>query len=373
MKNKFFLLFTLLALLFTTACVTQQQSVAVFPSIGSVGAMPIITQAQSRAVTMENPLGLPGQGGQAKGGRKGSPCFRNLEPGKTHTLMDIQGCGVIRHIWITIRPNQEHYRNAILRMYWDGADIPSVEVPILDFFAQAHGANQPLNSSLVCVTEGRGLNCYFPMPFASGAKITLENDSESPLSHIFYQIDYDLLPALPKNTGRFHAQWRRQNPTTKLQDYVILDNIDSPGVYIGTMIGVRTLGPHWWGEGEFKFYINNDTAFPTICGTGTEDYFCSAWGLGTYQNYYHGCTLLHTVDHDTKYVSLYRWHPTDPIHFHSLNKLTVQQIGWNNGLFERSDDWCSTAYWYQLGINQNLPPLPGREARSADLPDMSKE
>ncbi len=348
-----------------TSCQTSQVSNPL--AMGTASSLPLITDAESRAITMENPQGLPGVGGQAKAGRKGAPCFNNLKPGETLTLMDIPDCGVINHIWITIRPNNDHYRNAILRMYWDGSDIPSVEVPILDFVGQAHGVSQPVYSSLTSMTEGRGFNFFFAMPFAKGAKITLENDSESNIGSVFYQIDYDLLKKLPHNTGRFHAQWRRQNPTVELQDYIILDNIDAPGVYIGTMIGVRTLGPHWWGEGEMKFYINDDKEFPTICGTGTEDYYCSAWGLGKYQHLYHGCTLIENVDDNTNYISLYRWHVTDPIRFKRLQKLTIQQIGWNKGLYERSDDWCSVAYWYQLGINQNKPPLPDRAARIANL------
>ncbi|MBN2326902.1 MAG: DUF2961 domain-containing protein [Candidatus Omnitrophica bacterium] len=336
-------------------------------AIGPVGALPLITGAESRAVTMENPQGLPGQGGKAKGGRKGAPAYSDLKPGETLTMMDIEGCGVIRHIWMTIRPDNDHYRNAILRMYWDGSDIPSVETPVLDFTGQAHGVNRPMYSALTSMTEGRGFNFFFPMPFERGAKITLENDGESTIGSVYFQIDYELMKSLPKDAGRFHAQFRRQNPTTLLQDYVILDQIDDPGVYIGTMIGVRTLGPHWWGEGEMKFYIDNDDEYPTICGTGTEDYFCSAWGLGVYQHLYHGCTLLEDTDDNTRYASLYRWHVTDPIRFKKLHKLTIQQIGWNNGLYERSDDWCSVAFWYQKGINQNKPPLPDRAARSADL------
>ncbi len=367
----------LLAILGIVCCLPggvlgQMDATNLFPSVGHPGSLPIITDAESRAITMENREGLPGQGGKARGGRKGSPCYTNLEPGQSFALMDIGGCGVIRHIWLTVPPNQEHYRNAILRMYWDGSDTPSVEVPLMDFFAEAHGVGKPMGSQLMTVTEGRGMNTYIPMPFRTHAKITLENDSESTIRAVFFQIDYELLDLLPPNTGRFHAQWRRQNPTVEKEDYVIVDNIESPGVYIGTMIGVRTLGPNWWGEGEFKFYINGDEEYPTICGTGTEDYFCSAWGLGTYQNLYHGCTLNHSVDEDTKYVSLYRWHVTDPIRFRSLNKLTVQQIGWKDGLYERSDDWCSTAYWYQIGVNKNFPELPDREARSAALPDVEK-
>lgn len=367
---RYFSLFLILSLCLSGMQVFAQDEFSMF---GNVGSLPLILDVESRAITMENPNGLPGEGGKAGDGRKGAPCYLDLKPGETFSMMDIEECGVIRHIWMTVRPNQEHYRNAIIRMYWDGSDIPSVEAPLLDFFAQAHGVNKPLESTLICVTEGRGLNCYFQMPFAKGAKITLENDSESTIPNIFFQIDYDVLPSLPENTGRFHAQWRRQNPTVKKDDYVIVDNIDAPGVYIGTMIGVRTLGPNWWGEGEVKFYVNGDTAYPTLCGTGTEDYFCSAWGLGTYQNLYHGCTLNEKKNEDTRYVSLYRWHVADPIRFKSLKKVTVQQIGWRNGLFERSDDWCSMAYWYQKGINRHFPELPDRAGRSANLPEIEKD
>ncbi|MEW6237445.1 MAG: glycoside hydrolase family 172 protein [Candidatus Omnitrophota bacterium] len=346
----------------------------VFSLGGDIHSLPLIINAESRAITQENPQGLPGAGGKEKEGRKGAPCYRDLAPGKTFALMDIPGCGVIRHIWITVRPDKDHYRNAILRIYWDGSDAPSVEAPLLDFFGEAHGVNKPLASSLTTITEGRGLNCYFPMPFAKGAKITLENDSESGISSIYYQIDYDLLPSLPENTGRFHAQFRRQNPTVLKQDYVLVDNIDAPGVYIGTVIGVRAKGTDWWGEGEMKFYVNGDDAYPTICGTGTEDYFGSAWGLGTYQTLYHGCTLTMKTDEPANYISLYRWHAADPIRFKSLRKVTIQQIGWSdNGLYERSDDWCSMAYWYQIGINKHFPKLPSRQERSADLPAPEKD
>jgi len=336
---------------------------------GNPMALPMIAGARSRAITFENPRGEPGQGGKARGGRKGAPCYRHLDPGTRFTLMDVDGPGIIKHIWITIPPgNVDHMRNVIVRMWWDGEENPSVEVPFLDFFAQAHGIQRPLYSALVTATEGRGFNCYFPMPFEH-AKIEFENQSKSKVSMVFYQIDYDLVDALPPDCGRFHAQWRRQNPTIKKQDYVILDNVERPGVYIGTMIGVHVHGPGWWGEGEFKFYLEGDDKYPTICGTGTEDYFCSAWGLGTYQYLYHGCTL-----NKDGWISLYRWHVVDPIRFRKLKKVTVQQIGWGNeGLFERSDDWCSTAYWYQLEPHTPFPPLPDREARMADLPlDMAK-
>lgn len=330
----------------------------------------------SRAITWENRTGDKGAGGKEGANlgptRKGSPCIRGIKPGETATLMDIDGCGVIRHIWIT--PSERKpagLRNLILRMYWDNSSVPSVEVPLGDFFGTAHGRAVETNSYYVSVPRGAGFNCFFPMPFATHAKITIENDMPvaKPLSHFFYQIDYELHRALPPNTGRFHAQFRRQNPTVLKQDYVVLDGVEGPGMFIGCVIGVRSLSPGWWGEGEMKFYIDGDTDYPTICGTGSEDYFCAAWGMGLYQMDYHGCTLNHTDEQFKQpLVSMYRWHARDPVRFNHDLKAAIQQIGWGKeGLFERSDDWCSVAYWYQLKPIAKMPPFPDRQARSADI------
>lgn len=339
--------------------------------------LPLITDAAGRAITWENKTGAPGAGGQARNGRKGSPCIPLIKPGETVTLMDVDGPGVIRHIWITIRrrdPN--HLRNHILRMYWDHETTPSVEVPLGDFFGTAHGRvasdekGVPVHMSSAWTTQtlGRGFNCYFPMPFDRHARITVENDTGEESRSFFFQIDYEQLPALPENVGRFHAQFRRQNPTVEKQDYVIVDNVRGPGMYVGTVIGVRALGPHWWGEGELKMYMDGDTKYPTICGTGTEDYFCAAWGMGLYQTPYHGCTLLLKNDFfKNDLVSMYRWHVLDPIRFRRSLKVTIQQIGWHQGLYERSDDWSSVAYWYQIEPHNPFPTLPDRLARIADL------
>lgn len=335
---------------------------------GNPMALPLLTTAKSRAITYENQKGEPGQGGKAREGRKGAPCYPDFDAGTKFVMMDIDGPGIIKHIWITIPPyNVDHMRNVIVRMWWDHEENPSVEAPFLDFFGQAHGFQRPLYSALVTATEGRGFNCYIPMPFSEHAKIEFENQSDSKVGALFYQIDYDLVDGLPRNCGRFHAQWRRQNPTVQKEDYVILDNVKQPGVYIGTMLGVHTHGPNWWGEGEFKFYVDGDDEYPTICGTGTEDYYNSAWGLGTYQYLYHGCTL-----NEDGWISLYRWHVVDPIRFKELNKVTCQQIGWNKGLYERSDDWCTTAYWYQAEPHTPFPTLPDKAARMADLRMESK-
>jgi hypothetical protein len=186
----------------------------------------------------------------------------------------------------------------------------------------------------------------------------------------FFQIDYERVPCLPVNTGRFHAQFRRQNPTVEKQDYVVVDNVSGPGLYVGTVIGVRALGPDWWGEGELKVYMDGDTTHPTICGTGTEDYFCAAWGMGLYQTPYHGCTLLLTNDFfKHPLVSMYRWHVLDPIRYEKSLKVAIQQIGYagGKGLFERSDDWSSVGFWYQIEPHNAFPALPDRAARTAGL------
>lgn len=326
----------------------------------------------SRAITWENRTGAVGAGGKEKDGRKGSPAIPRIKNGETITLMDVDGPGVIRHIWITIPDRSPAaMRNMILRMYWDGSEVPSVETPMGDFFGVAHGRTVELTNAYTTMTLGRGFNCFFPMPFGSHAKVTIENDMPDgkDMTPFFFQIDYELRTQLPPNTGRFHVQFRRENPTTEKRDFVILDGAEGPGFFLGCVIGVRPLSGHWWGEGEMKFYMDGDTDFPTICGTGSEDYFCAAWGMGLYQTPYHGCPLY--TDPDVTYphrlISMYRFHEKDPVYFQKSFKATMQQIGWHNGLFERSDDWSSVAFWYQLKPSTRMPPFPDREARTANI------
>lgn len=340
--------------------------------------LPVIPEGVvGRAITWENRTGEPGAGGKAPGannvsGRKGAPCIPKVANGETVTLMDIEGCGVIRHIWITIPDRSpQALRNMILRMYWDGHSVPSVEVPLGDFFGVAHGRTVEMANAYTSMTLGRGFNCFFPMPFATRAKITVENDMPDgkDMRAFFFQIDYESRYELPPKTGRFHAQFRRENPTVEKRDFVVLDNVEGPGMFLGCVIGIRPLGPHWWGEGEMKFYMDGDQDWPTICGTGTEDYFCAAWGMGKYINDHHGCPLYTEPDDffPHRLISMYRFHQKDPVYFRRSFKATIQQIGWNKGLFERSDDWCSTAYWYQLHPVRQMPPLPDCEARTANL------
>lgn len=332
----------------------------------------------SRAITWENRKGLPGQGGKAAGklgvGRKGSPCMGKVRNGDTATLMDIDGCGMIRHIWITLPVRDPiEYRNLILRMYWDNSEIPSVEVPVGDFFGMMHGKAVHLDSAKISAINGKGLNCWFAMPFRTHARITIQNDMPEgrDLDLIFFQIDYELHDSLPDNVGLFHAQFRRENPTTQKQDFVLLDTTEGPGYFAGCVIGVRTLGEHWWGEGEMKFYIDGDSDFPTICGTGTEDYFGNAWGMDLYQTSYIGCTLLERLPENAEgleLISMYRFHVKDPIYFKESLKATIQQIGWfPDGLGERSDDWSSVAYWYQLKPAKQRPALTDKTERTAGI------
>lgn len=345
------------AFLFGTCASTPQVLVGY-----DITTLPMVADADSRSITMENPTGGRGIGGQAGGGRKGSPARGDLGPGQEHVLADIEGTGVIKHIWLTTRPDPKHMRTMVVRMWWDDEEQPSVEVPLLDFFGQAHGLQMPMDSALTCLAEGRGFNCYFLMPFETRARITITNEGDDTIGALFYQVDYDLLPKLPKNCGRFHAQWRRQNPTVEKQDYVILDNVNRPGVFIGMVLGVRFFDPHWWGEGEVKVYFEGDDEYPTICGTGTEDYYGSAWGIGEFQTQYVGCTL-----HRNPYVSMYRWHITDPIRFKKLRKMTIQQLKWDRGIKETTQDVCSTAFWYQEEPHISFPPLPSVEERLAHI------
>ena len=353
-----------------------------------------IRHESSRAVNAENPTGEPGKGGIAASelgpSRKGSPCLRNIPVGATATLADITGPGCIRHIWITVDEKTTDadcfvLRDLVLRFYWDDEEEPSVECPLGDFFCCGFGRACLVNSMPVAVVPNRGFNMYFSMPFGARARITLENQHKNAISAFFYQIDYTVNDEpFDDDIAYFHAQWRRQRLTEKGRDYVVLDGVKGEGHYVGTYLALTTLERYWWGEGEFKFYIDDDEEYPTICGTGTEDYFGGSWsfakqvnGKTVEQNY---CTpylgypyysshdeLIHNDYHNDDCPpkrGYYRWHIPDPIRFRSNLKVTVQQIGvGHRGFFERQDDVASVAYWYQKGPHAPFPQLPSAEER----------
>lgn len=355
--------------------------------------LPFAPHGRSRSINAENPAGEKGKGGMAASrlgpSRKGSPCLNNLQPGSRTVLADISGCGIIQHIWITVDSKTSDadcfvLRDLVLRIYWDGEQAPSVQVPLGDFFCCGFGRECLVNSMPITVVPSRGLNCYFPMPFGKRALIELENQHKNPIPAFFYQVDYNLYDSLPDGAEYFHACWNREKLTQTGRDYTVVSGIKGRGTYIGTYLALQTLERYWWGEGEFKFYIDGDRDFPTICGTGTEDYFGGSWsfarqedGRTAEQNYstaFLGYPYYSSRDESVKNPyhnddappmrGLYRFHLPDPIYFEENLRVTVQQIGVSyGGLFERQDDVSSVAYWYQAEPHQPFSPLARAQER----------
>ena len=277
-----------------------------------------------------------------------------LEGKSTTVLADIKGEGAIKHIWITDGAGKG--RRLILRIYFDGAEKPSVNVPLSDFFANAdYKEYRQLSSLAMCFNPRKGMNCYFEMPYFKGFRVEIENLGESNCN-LYYQIDCEE-KKIPAESLYFHAQFRRVNPLPYKEVYTILDNIKGGGLYVGTYLhwGVKSNG--WWGEGEIKFYIDGDTDFPSICGTGTEDYFCGAYNFdveGKYVEYctpYAGLSKVGFTDEtyrSQRYFDMYRWHITDPIYFKKDLRVTIQALGWRSGkrYLPLQDDISSVAYWY---------------------------
>ncbi len=349
-------------------------------------------EGRSRAINAENPHGEKGKGGMAPSklgpSRKGAPCINGLEPGSVTTLAEIMGSGVIQHIWVTVtdRTDADYFvlRDLVLRMYWDGEADPSVEVPLGDFFCCGFGKGCEVNSLPISVNPKRSMNCYFPMPFRTSAKITIENQHDAMVPAFFYQVDY-CLKEIPEDALYFHAQWRRERYTQKQVDYTILDGVEGRGHYIGTYMALTTLERYWWGEGEMKFYLDGDKEYPTICGTGTEDYFGGAWSFGDldeqgrmseknystpflgYPYYSHRDEGVFNPYHNDDVPperGLYRWHIADPVLFEENLRVTIQQIGTcHKGNFERQDDVASVAYWYQTEPHAPFPEFPKKEER----------
>ena len=346
-------------------------------------ARPLLREGKSRSINWENRTGEKGKGGMAAGelgpSRKGSPCIPLVKAGETVTLAETEGPGVIQHIWMTVTDRVSDKNRYVL-----GETSPSVESPLGDFFCCGFGVAYQVNSLPVVVNPTRGFNSYFPMPFGKSMKITLENQCDEDVNAFFYQVDYCLLPELPEKSGYFHAQWRRQRITEKAKDYVILDNVRGKGQYVGTYMALTALERYWYGEGEVKFYLDGDEEYPTICGTGTEDYFGGAWSFATRKNgktventfctpylgypyYSRHDTEIHNDYHNDDMMpqrSFYRWHIPDPVLFDEDIRVTIQQIGVSHGgLFERQDDVATVAYWYQAEPHMPFGPLKERRER----------
>ena len=349
-----------------------------------LGALPLMTSARTRSISAESPTGEKGRGGMAVP-NPDDPDFSLSAPasdlgqgwkvrpsiwvrrGETVTLMDVDGPGVVQHIWmVTGRTWDGAGRGTVLRFYWDDEETPSVEAPLTDFFAVGHDLFAPVNSLAVIVNPTSALNCYWPMPFREHARITITNDRGEDV-RLFYQITYAETD-IPENAGYFHAQWRRAVTERAHPEYTVLDGVKGHGQFVGTFLAWTQLSDGWFGEGEIKFYMDGDHEFPTICGTGTEDYFCGSYGFPeVYSTAYAGNTLDHPGTNGPPKWSLYRWHVLDPIRFQKDLRVTIQALGWwpgPKGRFQPlADDIASVAYWYQAEPHAEFPRLPSLEER----------
>ncbi|MBV9468703.1 MAG: DUF2961 domain-containing protein [Abitibacteriaceae bacterium] len=302
--------------------------------------------------------------------RNGNADARPIAPGATLVIADLKGPGEISHLWNTVASSERGYsRLLVLRMYWDGEQNPSVECPLGDFFAIGHGLDVPFDSLPVRVTsDGRGRNCYWPMPFRKSARLTVTNEGRKPVDAFYYYVDWRQLPRLNKNAAYFHAQYRQEFPTVMGRNYVLAD-IVGRGHYVGTVLSWRQLTPSWPGEGDDFWFIDGETE-PSLRGTGTEDYFCDGWGFRKQAGPYYGAPLMEGNETGNR-TSVYRWHIPDPVPFQKSLRLEFEHKGVTfnpdgsvkSGFEERSDDFSSVAYWYQVEPHKPFPPLPRGFAR----------
>lgn len=370
----------------------------------------------TRWISLENTDGAKGEGGKENDGAKGHP-FDTIDAGESLVLANIQGAGIIHRMWITINNRSpEMLRSLRLEMFWDGAETPAVAVPFGDFFGIGLGKTVAFENALFSNPEGRSFNFTIPMPFRSSARIVLTNDAETNLNLVFYDINYSLVEPHSEDVMYFHAHWRREMPTKLGNDFEILPKVEGHGRYLGTNIGVVTDSLYqntWWGEGEVKIYLDGDSDYATLVGTGTEDYIGTGWGQGAYFNQYQGCSI---ADAENREWAFYRYHIPDPVYFVEDCKVTIQQmggaakplvqrmkengavlrpisidgggsrdrfikllemepvpeltdpdlpVGWTNYL--REDDVSATAYFYLDKPENGLPPLAPVEVRTAGL------
>jgi hypothetical protein len=372
----------------------------------------------SRSLSFENPTGARGAGGRTGGGRKGDPS-RIVAPGETVVLADVDGPGTLRHLWMTFQPAAPEAMRALwLEVRYDGSEFASISVPCVDFFGVAHGRPVPYTSALTSIQGTVGFNAFFPMPFREHVEVRLTNGGRGP-AFVFYQLDYTLEPEWIDERGYLHVEFRRENPTVPKRDFVIAEHAGGPGRFLGCVVGVRVIDEGmWYGEGEVKIYRDGDRDHPTICGTGLEDYVCSAWGLSSHHALYAGAPLVvsdsggrgvgGSAFGPAAFVSFYRWHVLDPVMFSDDVRVTIQQIGsdafgpgqeaererfaatrevtpagWHEiagasfALSERSDDYCASSFVYRLAPHA-VAPLDVEEAladigRRPDEPPLAGE
>jgi len=339
----------------------------------------IKTNLLSRSISAENPTGEKGMGGRASEGNASQAArdlglgwkvnpYLILKPQEETILAKIDGPGIIEQMWMT---PQGPWRNLIIRIYWDGQQNPSVECPFGDFYALGWGKFRQIASLPVCVNPGSAFNSYWPMPFQRNCKISITSLNDHDVL-FYYQINY-ALGDIPANSLYFHAQFRRVNPLPYKEVYTIVSDIKGQGQYVGTAMSWGVNNSGWWGEGEIKFYLDGDKDSPTICGTGTEDYFCGSYNFENqetkqYQEFTTPYAGFYILKPDGVYQSqtrfnLYRWHITDPIRFEKDLAVTIQALGWRSGgrYLPLKDDIASVAYWYQTLPTAPFPKLPDKD------------
>ena len=354
----------------------------------NLGNLSRLSNAKTRSISPENYTGEKGKGGMADPkadsgkrnianawynsqdlgkGWKVNP-FIEIKSGETFTIAEMEGPGAIQHIWMTPTGN---WRFSILRFYWDDEKEPSIEVPVGDFFGMAFNEYAQLNSLAVTVNPGSAFNCYWKMPFRKKCRITMQNLNNREAMRLYYQIDYTLTE-VPNDEAYLHAQFKRSNPTTQSL-HTLLEGVKGKGQYVGTYLAWNVNNNGWWGEGEIKFYLDGDGAFPTVNGTGTEDYFCGSYNFENnktkqYQEFSTAYAGLHqVVKPDGLYKSqqgfgMYRWHIMDPIRFEKDLKVTIQDLGWRHDghYLAQKSDISSVAFWYQAEPHAPFPALPNR-------------
>lgn len=362
--------------------------------------------------SFENPTAEKGEGGKENKGAKGH-AFNKIRAGEEISLLDIEGSGVVNRIWMTFSDRSpEMLRSLVIEMYWDNAQKPAVAVPLGDFFGIGLGKRVPFESALFTDPEGRSFNCYIPMPFKTAARIIIRNESDKNLGALFYDVNFNR-KKFEDGIGYFHVFWSRDQNTDLGKDFEILPKIKGKGRFLGTNIGVKTAPEYddtWFGEGEVKMYIDGDTDYPSLVGSGTEDYIGTAYGQGAFSNLYQGSPI---ADPEKGLFAFYRFHIPDPVYFYDNIKVSIQQMGgapkekvkelikngtdlipvtidsgegfiklmekqdfkdlndpdlpkgWTN--FYRSDDVSATAYFYLDKPSSELPALPSIEERTANL------
>lgn len=324
---------------------------------------------RSTSTFRQGPDGKYGRTADPKGDLEEKSNWDNFQvaPGQTQVLMDAKGPGVITHIWMTFlgpepqgwaKNGSATHQDMLLRIYWDGSERPGVEAPVGDFFASCFGKRSEVKSLPVAVEDADSYNCFWHMPFRKSARIEVVNQGDKPVNLLYYNVDWVKKEKLPKDTPYFYAQYRQEYPVQHGKDYVLLDT-KGKGHYVGTVLAVRTRSPAWFGEGDEKIYIDGE-AKPSIWGTGTEDYFLSAWGLKTTSTPYFGVPYFDQWGIVGGHTSAYRWHISDPIVFNTGIRVTFEHFGWiapdenpdykSTSWNEREDDYASVAFWYQTGV-----------------------